>query len=133
MFLLQIMLKIISIITFYDSYIIRRSFICHLHVARVCSYIICMYSYVIRMYSCVICVTRMYLYVIRMSLKFTCMSYICRSSFIRMSFICTHMPPVCHSYAFACHSFVTHMYSYVILSLLIQSEWGKILTLFTQW
>ena len=70
----------------------RMSLVCHLYVARMCSF------------------------VTRMSLLFTCMSFVCHSyvlvcrpyvtrmySYVtRMSLVCTRMSPVCHSYVLVC-------------------------------
>ena len=116
------------------------TFVCHLHVVRMCSYVICMllecqsyitrisflcYSYVlVSMYSnVVLChsyVIRMSLVCIlshsvslvstRLSLAYTRMSFVCHSYVL----VCTRMSFVCHSYTLVCHSYVTRIYSYVI-------------------
>ena len=70
------------------SYVTRMSFVCHPYVTRmssVChSYALPCHSYVIRMHSYVIC----------------------------MSLVCTHMSFVCDSYVLVCHSYVTRLWFY---------------------
>ena len=42
-----------------------------------------------------------------------CVSFVCRSHFVYMSFVCALMPSVCHSYVLVWHLYVTRIYSYV--------------------
>ena len=42
-----------------------------------------------------------------------CVSLVCRSHFVYMSFVCALMSSVCHSYVLVWHLYVTRIYSYV--------------------
>ena len=80
------------------------SLVCHSHVPRMYSYVICMSFVCTRVSS--VC----HSYVLVCHPYVTCMY----SHVIRMSLVCTHLSSVCHSYVLICHPYLTRMCSYVI-------------------
>ena len=72
-------------------------------------------------------------YIIRISFICTHMSLVCHSYnlvyhsyIIRMSLVCTLMSFVCHSYVLVSHSYVTCMYSYVIRMSLVCTHMSSV-------
>ena len=59
------------------------------------------------------------LHVIRMSFVCTRMSHLCHSYVTCTTLLCTLKSSVCHLYVLICHSFVTRIYSYVNLMSLV--------------